>query len=248
MSLYTYRIKIAFLSLTILTLSGCAAVHTSISKKDLDVQTKISTSIFVAPVAKDKRKIYLEVRSGVMEFDRVSFRTALNEQILASGNGYTFVDGPDEAQYTMSVFVRQLEKASPSAAANALGSCFQGVAVGAGLSYATGGSGSNAAAAGLLGGLVSTAADAFVKDVTYLLVADIQIQEKAGKGVIVRRDSKTNTKISDDGGTTQTYSEATNKKEYRTRVVTTANKANLELAEAQPLMFEKTAYAMASFF
>jgi cell division protein FtsL len=95
---------------------------------------------------------------------------------------------------------------------------------------------------------VSTAANAFVKDVTYLLVADIQILEKAGKGVIVRRDSKTNTKISDDDATTQTYSEATNKKEYRTRVVTTANKANLELAEAQPLMFEKTAYAMASFF
>lgn len=243
-----YKIQIALLSVMIFALSGCAAVHTSIAKKDLDVQTKISTSIFVAPVTKDKRKIYLEVRSGVMEFDRNAFRQALNAQILASGNGYTFVDGPDKAQYTMSVFVRNLEKASPSAAENAINSGFQGVAAGATLSYATGGSRRNATAAGLLGGLASTAANAFVKDVTYLLVADIQIQERAGKGVIVRRDSKTNTKISDDGATTQTYSEATNTKEYRTRVVTTANKANLELAEAQPLMFEKTAYAMASFF
>jgi hypothetical protein len=248
MNVKAYKLQTTLLAVMILTLSGCAAVHTSIAKKDLDVQTKISTSIFVAPVSKDKRKIYLEVRSGVMEFDRNAFRKALNEQILASGNGYTFVDGPSKAQYTMSVFVRNLEKASPSAAANALGSGFQGVAAGATLGYATGGSGRNAAAAGLLGGLISTAANAFVKDVTYLLVADIQIQEKVAKGVIVRRDSKTNTKISDDGGTTQTYSEATNKKEYRTRVVTTANKANLELAEAQPLMFEKTAYAMASFF
>jgi hypothetical protein len=117
-----YQLQIVLLSFMILTLSGCAAVHKSIAKKDLDVQTKISTSIFVAPVAKDQRKIYLEVRSGVMEFDRNAFRKALNEQILASGNGYTFVDGPDEAQYTMSVFVRNLEKASPSAAENALGS------------------------------------------------------------------------------------------------------------------------------
>ncbi|WP_350634060.1 complement resistance protein TraT, partial [Pseudoalteromonas sp. 2-MNA-CIBAN-0060] len=79
-----------------------------------------------------------------------------------------------------------------------------------------------AAAGGIIGGLVSTATNAFVKDVTYLLVADIQIKERARSGVIVRRDSKTNTKISDDGATTQTYSEATDQKEYRTRVVTTA--------------------------
>lgn len=87
-----------------------------------------------------------------------------------------------------------------------------------------------------------------VKDVTYLLVADIQIKERAAKGVIVRKDSKVNTKISDDGASTQTVSEVSNQKEYRTRVVTTANKANLALEEAQPLMFDKTAYAMASFF
>jgi hypothetical protein len=43
-------------------------------------------------------------------------------------------------------------------------------------------------------------------------------------------------------------SEVCNKKGYRTRAVTTANKASLELEEAHPLMFSKTAYAMASYF
>ncbi|MDC0601715.1 complement resistance protein TraT [Aliiglaciecola sp.] len=243
-----YQIKLFALAMMALMLSGCAAVHTSIAKKDLDVQTKVSTSIFVDPVAPEKRKIYLEVRSAVMEFDRNEFRKSLEQQISNSGNGYTFVDSPDKAQFSMSVFVRNLEKASPSAAENYLSSGYQGVAAGAAVGYATGGSYRGAAGAGLIGGLVSTAANAFVKDVTFLLVADIQIKEKARKGVLVRRDSKVNTKISDDGATTQTYSEATNQKEYRTRVVTTANKANLELEEAQPTMFEKTAYAMASFF
>lgn len=240
--------KILFMVAFALFLNGCAAVHTSIAKKDLDVQTKLSTSIFVDTVPPEKRKIYLEVRSAVMEFDRNAFRQALNEQIASSGNGYTFVDSPDKAQYTMSVFVRNLEKASPTAADNYLRTGFEGVAVGATAAYALGGHGQEAAAAGIVGALVSTAANALVKDVTYLLVADIQITEKARKGVIVRRDSKVNVKTSDDGATTQTYSEASNRKEYRTRVVTTANKANLELAEAQPLMFDKTAYAMASFF
>lgn len=242
------QFKVAFVAIAALILSGCAAVHTSIAKKDLDVQTKLSTSIFVDPVAPEKRKIYLEVRSAVQEFDRNLFRQSLEEQIASSGNGYSFVDSPDKAQYTMSVFVRNLEKASPTAAENYLSSGYQGVAGGAALGYAAGGGYREAAGAGLIGGLVSTAANAFVKDVTFLLVADIQIKEKARKGVLVRRDSKINTKISDDGATTQTYSEATNQKEYRTRVVTTANKANLELEEAQPSMFEKTAYAMASFF
>jgi len=38
------------------------------------------------------------------------------------------------------------------------------------------------------------------------------------------------------------------RKEYQTRIVTTANKANLDRAEAQDPMFEKTAYTMAGFF
>ncbi len=248
MNIRTNNLKAVVLSITLLALSGCAAVHTSIAKKDLDVQTKLSTSVFVDPVPPEKRKIYLEVRSAVMEFDRNAFRSALNNQISSSGNGYTFVDSPDNAQYTMSVFVRNLEKASPSAAENYLSSGFQGVTIGSAAAYAGGGGYREAAAGGIIGGLVSTAANAMVKDVTYLLVADIQIKERAKKGVIVRKDSKINTKISDDGASTQTSSEVSNQKEYRTRVVTTANKANLELEEAQPLMFDKTAYAMASFF
>lgn len=243
-----YQIKLFVLAITAFLLSGCAAVHTSIAKKDLDVQTKLSTSVFVEPVAPEKRKIYLEVRSAVMEFDRNQFRDALIQQISNSGNGYSFVESPDDAQFTMSVYVRNLEKASPTAAENYLSSGFQGVAAGSAVGYAAGGGYRQAAAGGIIGGLVSTAANAFVKDVTYLLVADIQIKERARAGVLVRKDSQINTKISDDGATTQTYSEATNQKEYRTRVVTTANQANLELEEAQPLMFEKTAYAMSSFF
>ncbi|SEL34243.1 TraT complement resistance protein [Colwellia chukchiensis] len=241
-------IKITFVGLLITTLASCSAIHTSVAKRNLDVQTKVSTAIFVDPVPAEQRKIYLEVRSAVMEFDRNSFRKALSHQLVNSGNGYTLTDNPDNAQYRMSVFVRNLEKTTPEAASSALSAGFQGVAIGAAASAATGGSYRGAAATGLAVGLASTVANAFVQDVVYLLVADIQIKERAKQGVIVRRDSKINSKISDDGATTQTYSEATNLKEYRTRVVTTANKANLELAEAQSLMFDKTAYAMSAFF
>jgi hypothetical protein len=39
----------AVLALSV-ALGGCAAVHTSIAKKDLDVQTKMSDTIFLDPV------------------------------------------------------------------------------------------------------------------------------------------------------------------------------------------------------
>ena len=86
------------------------------------------------------------------------------------------------------------------------------------------------------------------RDFLTLIVADVQIKEKARRGVFVRKDSKIDSKISDAGTSRQTFSEVSNKKEYRTRIVTTANKANLKLEEAQDLMFKKTAYAMAGFF
>ena len=94
---YVRSAKIAFVGLAILALTSCAAVHTSIAKKDLDVQTKLSTAIFVESVPPEQRKIYLEVRSAVQEFDRNAFRVALRDQVTNSGNGYALVDNPKNA-------------------------------------------------------------------------------------------------------------------------------------------------------
>ena len=237
----------------IASLSGCAAVSTSIAKRNLDVQTKISTAIFVDPVKSSKRLVYVDIRSGVMEFDRRALRAAVRDELNANENGYRMTDDPDQAQYQMNIFVISLEKASPTAAEKALHDGYRGdVSVGAaaGAVYGAehGHTGSSAMGMGILGALGATAANAFVQDVTYMLIADVQIKEKTRKGVFVRKDTKVSAKVSDAGTSTQTVSEVSKLKEYRTRIVTTAEKANLDLAEAQPVMFKKTAYAMSGFF
>jgi len=61
-----------------------------------------------------------------MAFDRVSFRKAFSHQLVKSSNGYTLTDNPEKSQYRMSVFVRNLEKTTPEAAASELGASFQG--------------------------------------------------------------------------------------------------------------------------
>lgn len=243
--------QVTVLSAALLSLFGCAAIHTSVAKRNLDVQTKTSTAIFVDPVKKEFRTVYVEVRSGVMEFDRRAFKQDIMKEFAGNDNGYRVVDDPDAAQYHLSVYVLTMEKASPTAAEAALRRGYvggSGIVAGAAAGGVATGSGKGAVQGALLGGLTETVANAFVQDVTYMLIADIQIKEKARKGVIVRKDTQVSAKVSDAGSSTQRVSEVSTRKEYRTRIVTTANKANLELEEAQPLMFQKTAYAMSGFF
>lgn len=232
-------------------LSGCAATQVALSKKDLDVQTRTSTAIFVDAVSKEKRTIYLDIKSGVMEFDRRQFKQFVKEQFTQfNDNGYQIVDDPEKAQFEMVAYVLNLEKASPTAAEEALhkgymgGAVLAGAAVGGVATKSVGG----AVAGGVVGGATEFISGSLVKDVTYMLVCDIQIKERAAKGVIVRKDSQIDAKISDAGSSRQTMSEVSNKKEYRTRIVTTANQVNLKIEEAQEMMFKKTAYAMAGFF
>ncbi|HED18024.1 MAG TPA: conjugal transfer protein TraT [Gammaproteobacteria bacterium] len=232
-------------------LTGCAATQTALGHKDLEVQTRTSTAIFVDQVPRKKRTIYVSVRSGVMEFDRRSFKRFIKEQFAEGDEGYRVVDEPDKAQFQMNVYVLNLEKTNPTAAEEALnrgyvGSVAAGAVAGGLLNQSNPYGG--AAVGGLLGGVAETISGSLVKDVTYMLVADVQIKEKARKGVIVRKDTKISAKVSDSGTSTQRVSEVGIRKEYQTRIVTTANKVNLDLADAQDLMFKKTAYAMAGFF
>ncbi len=237
----------------LVTLGGCAASQVALSKKDLDVQTRTSTAVFVDAVSRDKRTIYLDVKSGVMEFDRRAFKQFVREQFTEfNDNGYRIVDDPEAAQFTMVAYVLNLEKASPTAAESALGQGYMGGAVLAGAATGAIANSSRpwvgAAAGGVVGGAAEMITGSLVKDVTYMLVCDIQIQEKARDGVLVRKDTKINTKVSDSGSSQQRVSEVSDRKEYRTRIVTTANQANLKLEQAQDLMFKKTAYAMSGFF
>ena len=245
--------KIFGITALIALLGGCAATETALTHKDLEVQARTSTAVFVDPVPKPKRTIYLDIKSGVMEFDRRKFKDFVKEQFTQfNDNGYVIIDDPDQAQFHMVAYVLNLEKTNPSAAQEALNKGYMGGAVLAGAAvgsvtdttYPVRG----AVAGGILGGGTELISGSLVKNVTYMLVCDVQITEKAKEGVIVRKDSKVNTKISDAGTSQQTYSEATNLKEYRTRIVTTGNKVNLKIEDAQDLMFKKTAYAMSGFF
>lgn len=154
-------------------------------------------------------------------------------------------------------YVLNLEKASPTAAQSALAQGYRGGEASAGATLgAIAGVNSNsrlggwggAAVGGLVGSGASLVANSLVKDVTSMLVCDVSVRERVATGVLVRRDTSIDTRVSDAGTSQQRVSEATDLKEYRTRIVTTANKAKLQLEEASSSMFKKTAYAISGFF
>jgi len=222
-----------------LILSGCAAVHTSIAKKDLDVQTKMSDSIFLDPVEPDKKVIYLNIRNTS---DKTNSDITATVARALEGRGYRITTNPKEAHYWLQANVLSVDKASPTAAEAALRAGYGGMgsaALGAAVGTATGaamGGWTGAGIGGLAGaaafGVASTIADAAVKDVTFMAITDVEIAERAEEGVIVREDRQQDAKQGVGGARRQSSTKVSEMNKFRTRVVSTANKVNLQYEEA----------------
>jgi hypothetical protein len=225
----------------VLLLAGCAATTTAVSKRNLDVQTKMTDSVFLEPVSPDKRTVFVSVRNTSDKPD-FNVEPAIRSQLEAAG--YTVVDDPDQANFMLQANVlqagRNSQTAAEAAGAGGFGSAVSGAAVGAGSGYLLGQAGGSdvglTVAGALLGAAIGTIADAYVQDVTYTVITDIRVSERSGAVV---SQSEQQTLGQGSGGTvTQTSSTITDWKHYQTRIVATANQANIEWEEASPQMVD----------
>lgn len=233
-----------------LLLSGCAATHVAIAKRDLDVQTKMSATVFLDPVAASERTVLVQLRNTS---DKEAFDM---EPVIAgalAAKGYKVVTDPSQAQYLLQANVLYVGKSDPTAAQAMLGqgygvmSGWGGAALGGGAAFALGGDGRTAVGVAVLGGLVETVANAAVKDVYYSVVTDVQIKERLAKGsakTVSQHDLKQGT----SGSTMVSYEENSEWKSYQTRVVSTANKMNLEFAEAEDALKKGISRALSGVF
>ena len=223
----------------VVALTGCAAVHTSIAKRNLDVQTRMSDAVFLDPVSPDKRTVFVQVRNTS---DKPNFDLEGPIRSAISAKGYQVIDDPEAAHFKLQAQILSVSKASVTAAEAALnggyGAPLAGILAGATAGVATGGSSQNMAVAGVagavVGGLVETIANAAVQDVFYVAITDVQLSQKARSGVTGQRDLQVDASQGIGGSETTTFSEVTNEKRYRTRVMSTANKVNLKYEEAAP--------------
>lgn len=225
--------RAAVLGASVAVIAGCAATHTMIAKRDLDVQTKMSDTIFLEPVGASKKTIFVQFRNTS---DKPDF--SIESEILSGlqAQGYRIMDEPDDAHYIMQAYILQVGKVSPSAAESALNVGYGnagGAVTGAAVAHVAGVKSSRGTVgAGVAGGFASLIANAMVKDVTYSAITDMQISERV-EGTVTR-SSQHQLKQGTSGSTSESYADESNYKRYQTRIVSVANKANLKFEEALP--------------
>ena len=245
--------RVAVGGLALMFLSGCAASEIMISKRNLDVQTKMSETVFLDPVGPEKMIMHIQIRN-TSDKDNFDIAGPLKEAMIKKG--YRITEDPNKAYYRLQANVLSVAKTDPTAAAAALhngygGAIALGAVAGGGVGYAAGGYGGAVGGGligGALGGVTEHVTGAFVKDVLFMVVTDIQLVEKAAEGVIVRQDSQQSLKQGIGGSSSQSSSEVTKFKKYRTRVVSTANKANLEYEEAAPALTQGLTKSLSGLF
>lgn len=216
------------------SLSACATTSTLIAHHGLDVQTKMSDSIFLDPLPSEQRTVFIEIKNTSDKPD-FEINKAVADKIGSSG--WTVVQNPNKATLLLQANILSVGKTSMTAAQQALHAGYGGVLgsaiVGAGAAAAAGGNGTAIGASGLALGAADYVGGLLVKDITYAAIVDVQLSERSDD-VSVTVASDQTFQQGNSGVEHQTFAEHSKWKRYRTRILSTAEQANLSWTDAEP--------------
>ncbi|EAA6922995.1 complement resistance protein TraT [Salmonella enterica subsp. enterica] len=222
----------------VLVLSGCGAMSTAIKKRNLEVKTQMSETIWLEPSS--QKTVYLQIKN-TSDKDMSGLQAKITKAV--QDKGYTVTSSPDSAYYWIQANVLKADKMDLRTAQGFLNQGYAGAIAGAALGAGITGYNSNSAGAtlgvGLAAGLVGMAADAMVEDINYTMVTDIQISEKTTASV--QTDNVAALKQGTSGYKVQTSTQIGNQHKYQTRIVSSANKVNLKFEEAKPVLEDQLA-------
>ncbi|NQD36834.1 conjugal transfer protein TraT [Permianibacter sp. IMCC34836] len=253
-----------------LWLSGCTALHTATSKHDLDVQTRMSSSIIMTPVEPEQRTVFIQVRNSSSEpsFD-------LQQDIVDAirKRGYQVVDNPASAHFWLQANVLSVAKEPPGELLAEFEHSLptddaesvtpepvivendrRDSHVHGGVQLVYGGhvdrkDVEKVLAAALIIGVTEWTANAFVKDVYYTVLTDIQVSERIEDGEGLAHESAEHTlQQGESGDTVSFWSRDVPQRKYQTRILSVANQVNLDWADAAPLVRERLARVLAGMF
>lgn len=241
-------IPMALVSAAIVGLSGCAAMNTAITHRNLETQTKMSQSVFLQPVPKSQKTVFVDIHNASNQ--RLNLTPKI--KLALQDNGYKVVNSINSAHYMLQANVMKVAKLSKTAADEALtggyGGAVSGAAIGAATAAATSGSNESIIGGGLIGGIVGSVTNDLVTDTTYSMITDVQISERLAKGVKAQSSTLSHMQQGLSTQTVTRLSAKSNWMKYRTRIVSTADKVNLKFAYAKPVLERQLAHAIASIF
>lgn len=231
--------------LTALTLPGCAAI----SHRNLEVQAKMSDTIFLNPeVLESGKPVYVRV-TNTSDFQEIDFGKSIKEKIVASGRQVT--SNPKEASYLLQANLLYLgeEKKDMTMDGALAGGVGGALAAGAILSHSNMngyGQGLTGLAIGAASAGIGALAGSMIHVDTYLGVVDVSIKEAVDGGV--RGTSVSDTK---NGASSSTHTEravSDSRQEFRTRIGVKAVQTNIERQEASKTIAERLASQIAGYF
>jgi len=248
-----------------LALSAALVFMTGCATSELQTSARMTQSVFINPVAKDKRTIFVSTKntSGAP----INLENRMVQALYAKG--YTIVDDPEMATYVLMTNILFCNKKSEN---NVVAGAVMGGAAGAIAN--SGSSGRGMAAAGLGGALVGGLIGKATEDTIFQMQVDIVIREKAKGRVMANtgnvggqagiRDGQRAGTINSFGGPirdadasgklySNTYSSASQSYEsdyieHRTMMFAEATKMDLTLSEATPILEDKIAQQVAGLF
>lgn len=236
-------IKLLALTMALLILVSCSALNTSVSKRNLDVQTKMSNTIWLEPVAQNQKTIFLQIKNTSGK--NLEIKDKIANKIREKG--YLIVDDPAIAKYWLQANILKVDKVDLR---NTSEDAFSDSVLAGGIGALLGGQRSGgvytAIGWGLAAATVSTIVDSLVTDVKYAMVTDILITEKTGNKVTYT--TKNRTRQGSTGETTSTTKGTSNVEKYSTRVLSIANKVNLKFNEAVPTLENELVSVIAGIF
>ena len=220
--------------------NGCAATRTLIEKRKLTVETKMSETIFLEPVSPEKRVVYIDIKNTT-DKELPGIEYGIKGKIAS--NGYRVTEDPAEATFILQANILNVGRTDLEDVNAMLGTGYEGVVEGAVIGGVIGGAiggdvdeiNKGTVIGGVAGGVAGFLFDALVSDDLFTMVTDIQISERVREGELVSRTEDTDVPQGTATRTTQTsHSDNVKWKIYRTRIVSVANKANLDFEEAKP--------------
>lgn len=256
--------KIRTLGISVLAASilftGCATT-------ELQTNAKMTQSVFINPVAKSKRLIFVSNKNTSGQ--KINLEDTILNELQAKG--YTIVEDPAMATYVLMMNVLYCDKKQEN---NAAGGAVGAGALGAGIgAYNNQGFGNSAAiglGAALVGGLIAKATE----DTIYQMQVDIVIREKA-KGPVMASNvtaagqasvtdsrkagfmngfagniANTNAsgKLNSNIANANSQQYETDYIEHKTMLFAEATKMNLTLVEATPILEKQIANQIAGLF
>ena len=236
------KIAVYGLALSVFTLAGCGAMSTAVKKRNLDVKTQMSETIWLEPTS--DKTVFVQVRN-TSDKDMSGLQSQIASELTAKG--YRVTSSPDAAYFWVQANVLKADKMDLRQTQGFLSSGYEGgmtaAALGAGITAYNSSSAGATLGVGLASGLVGLAADAMVEDVNYTMVTDLQISERSKTAVTT--DNVAALKQGNSGVKVQTSTEQGNRAKYQTRVVSSANKVNLKFDEAKPVLEAQLAKSIA---